>query len=171
MNMMNILRGTSFALAIGFTATAAHAQAADDFRIDDAWKAALEGNEGILTEKQQAVITGIAYAASAALLCDGIDIDADKVAAATTAVLAEVDLGHVSLDETITLTEADISPALEAAMQAAKAPAGSRPVLPGIGRSGVIFQVPLRRRASIDGSCRARASPSATACPATSSTP
>lgn len=89
MNMMNILRGTSVALAIGFTATAAHAQAADDFRIDDAWKAALEGNEGILTEKQQAVITGIAYAASAALLCDGIDIDADKVAAATTAVLAE----------------------------------------------------------------------------------
>ena len=89
MNMMNILRGTSFSLAIGVTATAAHAQAADDFRIDDAWKAALEGNEGILTEKQQAVITGIAYAASAALLCDGIDIDADKVAAATTAVLAE----------------------------------------------------------------------------------
>ena len=37
----------------------------------------------------QAVVTGIAYAASAALLCDGIDIDADKVAAATTAVLAE----------------------------------------------------------------------------------
>jgi len=89
MNMMNILRGTSVALAIGFTATAAHAQAADDFRIDDAWKAALEGNEGILTEKQQAVVTGIAYAAAAALLCDGIDIDADKVAAATTAVLAE----------------------------------------------------------------------------------
>lgn len=89
MNMMNILRSTFAALAIGFAATAAHAQAADDFRIDDAWKAALEGNEGILTNKQQAVVTGIAYAAAAALLCDGIDIDADKVAAATTAVLAD----------------------------------------------------------------------------------
>ena len=89
MSMMNILRSTSVALAIGFAATAAHAEAADDFRIDDAWKAALEGNEGLLTEKQQAIITGIAYAASAALLCDGIDIDADKVATATTAVLAD----------------------------------------------------------------------------------
>ena len=39
----------------------------------------------MLTEKQHALINGIAYAAAAALLCDGIDIDADKVAAATTA--------------------------------------------------------------------------------------
>jgi hypothetical protein len=89
MTLTTILRSTCAALAISFAATAAQAQAADDFRIDEAWKAALEGNEGILTEKQQAVITGIAYAASAALLCDGIDIDADKVAAATTAVLAD----------------------------------------------------------------------------------
>jgi hypothetical protein len=105
MNMMNILRGTSVALAIGFTATAAHAQAADDFRIDDAWKAALEGNEGILTEKQQAVVTGIAYAAAAALLCDGIDIDADKVAAATTAVLAEGPKGLTEDEELARYTD------------------------------------------------------------------
>ena len=89
MSMTNILRSACAALAIACAATTAQAQStADDFRIDDAWKAALEGNEGILTDTQQAVITGIAYAASAALLCDGIDIDATKVAEATTAVLA-----------------------------------------------------------------------------------
>ena len=80
-------RASSAALLLGLALATAPAHA-DDFRIDDAWKAALEGNEGILNEKQQAVINGIAYAASAALLCDGIDIDADKVGKATTDVLA-----------------------------------------------------------------------------------
>lgn len=89
MSMLSTFRRAAGAVALlGLAATAAPA-IADDFRIDDAWKAALEGNDGLLTEKQQAVINGIAFAASAALLCDGIDIDADKVAAATTAVLAE----------------------------------------------------------------------------------
>jgi len=88
MNIPSFLRVAGAAAFLALTAGAAPALA-DDFRIDDAWKAALEGNEGVLTEKQQGVINGIAYAASAALLCDGIDIDADKVAAATTAVLAE----------------------------------------------------------------------------------
>lgn len=88
MNIPSFLRVAGAAVFLALTAGAAPALA-DDFRIDDAWKAALEGNEGVLTEKQQGVINGIAYAASAALLCDGIDIDADKVAAATTAVLAE----------------------------------------------------------------------------------
>lgn len=75
------------AVLLCLTAYAAPALA-DDFRIDDAWKAALQDNEGILSEKQQAVINGIAYSAAAALLCDGIDIDGDKVAKATTEVLA-----------------------------------------------------------------------------------
>lgn len=89
MSILSILRRTAgAAVLLGLAAAPALAEV-DDFRIDDAWKAALEGNEGILSEKQQAVINGIAYAASAALLCDGIDIDADKVAAATTAVLAD----------------------------------------------------------------------------------
>lgn len=88
MNIPSLLRVAGAAAFLALTAGAAPALA-DDFRIDDAWKAALEGNEGVLNEKQQGVINGIAYAASAALLCDGIDIDADKVAAATTAVLAE----------------------------------------------------------------------------------
>ncbi len=61
---------------------------ADDNRIDDAWKAALMENDGLLNEKQQAAINGIAYAAAAALLCDGIDIDPDKVAKETTEVLS-----------------------------------------------------------------------------------
>lgn len=89
MTMTTILRNAGAALMLGLAASTAQAQAPDDFRIDDAWKAALEDTDGILTDKQQAVINSIAYAASAALLCEGIDIDADKVAAATTAVLAD----------------------------------------------------------------------------------
>lgn len=89
MNMISTLRrGAAAALALGL-ATAAQAETADDFRIDDAWKAALQDTDGILNDKQMGVINAIAYAASAALLCDGIDIDPDKVAVATTAVLAE----------------------------------------------------------------------------------
>ena len=84
MTMTTILRNAGAALVIGLAATVAQAQADDDFRIDDAWKAALENTDGILNDKQMAVINTIAYAASAALLCDGIDIDPDKVATATT---------------------------------------------------------------------------------------
>jgi hypothetical protein len=62
---------------------------ADDLRIDDAWKAALSETDGILDDQQMAIVNGIAYSSAAALLCDGIDIDPDKVAAATTEVLAD----------------------------------------------------------------------------------
>lgn len=90
MTMTRILRKAGAALLLlGLAASATQAQAPDDFRIDDAWKAALENTDGILNDKQMAVINTIAYAAAAALLCDGIDIDADKVATATTAVLAD----------------------------------------------------------------------------------
>ena len=85
MNITAILRrATGAALLLGLAAAPALAQAPDDFRIDDAWKAALEDTAGILTDKQQGVINSIAYAAAGALLCEGVDIDADKVAAATT---------------------------------------------------------------------------------------
>jgi hypothetical protein len=62
---------------------------ADDNRIDEAWKAALADQHGVLTEKQHALVNAIAYSAAAALLCDGIDIDPDKVATAMTSVLAD----------------------------------------------------------------------------------
>lgn len=90
MHMTSVLRrGAAAALFIALAASTAQAEAADDFRIDDAWKAALQDTDGILNDKQQGVINSIAYAASAALLCEGIDIDPEKVALATTAVLAE----------------------------------------------------------------------------------
>ena len=89
MKMKTILRTAGAALLLGLAASSAKAQTPDDFRIDDAWKAALENTDGVLNDKQMGVINGIAYAASAALLCEGIDIDAEKVAVATTAVLAD----------------------------------------------------------------------------------
>ena len=73
---------------LAILAGAATEAMADDFRIDDAWKAALQENEGVLNEKQLAAVNGIAYSAAAALLCDGLDIDPEKVAKATTDVLA-----------------------------------------------------------------------------------
>lgn len=65
------------------------ALAADDLRIDDAWKAALQDQHGVLTEKQHALVNALAFGAAAALLCDGIDIDSDKVSKAITSVLAD----------------------------------------------------------------------------------
>ncbi|WP_421694120.1 hypothetical protein [Aestuariivirga sp.] len=88
MRLLSSLRSAAGAAVLLGLALSATPALADDFRIDDAWKAALQDNEGILDEKQQAVINGIAFSAAAALLCDGIDIDGEKVAKATTAVLA-----------------------------------------------------------------------------------
>lgn len=86
-DILALLRRTAGAAALMSLAAAAPAQA-DDLRIDDAWKAALQDNYGVLSEKQMGMINVIAYSSAAALLCDGIDIDADKVAKATTDVLA-----------------------------------------------------------------------------------
>lgn len=82
---------TIAAASIAITAGAfalSSAAAADDFRIDDAWKATLPDSDGVLTEKQQGLVNVIAYSSAAALLCDGIDIDDEKVAKATTGILA-----------------------------------------------------------------------------------
>lgn len=85
-NLFRRAAGAAVALTLAVSAGSA---LADDLRIDDAWKAALSETEGVLDDKQMAMINGIAYSAAAALLCDGIDIDPDKVAAATTEVLAD----------------------------------------------------------------------------------
>lgn len=84
----SLLRATA---AAAFLATAgiAAAETPDNHRIDEAWKAALVDQHGVLTEKQHGLINAIAYSAAAALLCEGLDIDADKVATATTSVLAD----------------------------------------------------------------------------------
>jgi hypothetical protein len=89
--IMNIL--TSLRHAAGATlllaGLAGTALAADDLRIDDAWKAALQDQHGVMTEKQHALVNAVAFGAAAALLCDGIDIDPDKVSKAITIVLAD----------------------------------------------------------------------------------
>lgn len=86
MKISTLFRGA--ATAVLLSGAGAVPVLADDNRIDDAWKAALMENDGLLNEQQQAAINGIAYASAAALLCDGIDIDPDKVAKETTEVLS-----------------------------------------------------------------------------------
>ena len=90
MTFLSPLRGAAGVAALfGFLALGASGPAlADDLRIDDAWKAALENTDGVLTDPQHAEINSIAYQSAAALLCDGIDIDAPKVAKAVDTILA-----------------------------------------------------------------------------------
>ena len=47
-------------LALAMASSAAYAQSTDDNRLDDAWKAALEDQEGILTPQQNAALNNIA---------------------------------------------------------------------------------------------------------------
>lgn len=90
MRFLSPLRSAAGAAAfIGLVALGAAAPAlADDFRIDDAWKAALENTDGLLTDQQHATLNSIAYHSAAALLCDGIDINPDSVAKAMDGILA-----------------------------------------------------------------------------------
>ena len=87
MQILSSLRLAGAAVLLSLAAGTALAQ--DDFRIDDAWKAALQDSEGVLTDKQHALMNSIAYHAAAAQLCDGLDIDADEVATATNGVLVD----------------------------------------------------------------------------------
>lgn len=63
----------------------ANAQA-DNHRLDEAWKAALQDFEGVMTDKEHALANSIAYHSAAARLCDGIDLDVDKVGQAMNAL-------------------------------------------------------------------------------------
>lgn len=62
-------------------------QTADDNRLDEAWKAALEEQEGVLTPQQFATINGLAYQAAVTRLCAGFEIDNVKYAKAVNAIV------------------------------------------------------------------------------------
>ncbi|MBL8791931.1 MAG: hypothetical protein JNM45_15680 [Rhizobiales bacterium] len=62
------------------------ARADDDHRLDEAWKAAMEDNEGLLTPEQMSGLNVLAYESAAARLCDGIKLDEKKYAASVTEV-------------------------------------------------------------------------------------
>jgi hypothetical protein len=105
MNIFTSIRQVAGATVLLGLAGLAGPALADDNRIDEAWKAALIDQHGVLTEKQHALINAIAYGAAAALLCDGIDIDPDKVAKATTSVLADRPADLTEEDELARYTE------------------------------------------------------------------
>ncbi|WP_373505589.1 hypothetical protein [Aestuariivirga sp.] len=92
-SFLNDLRHAAAAAALfglaslGMTGSAS----ADDLRIDDAWKAALADFEGVLTEKQHALVNSIAYHSAAARLCDGIDLDVTKVGASMNEIVTSGD--------------------------------------------------------------------------------
>lgn len=90
MNILTSLRRAAGAALLAGLATAAAPALADDYRIDDAWKAALQDMDGVLTDKQHALINSVAYHAAAAQLCDGIDIDEPEVTKAVASVIADM---------------------------------------------------------------------------------
>ena len=80
----------TLAVAIGLLAMPARAED-DDHRLDDAWKAASEENEGILTAKQSAALNVLAYESAVARLCDGFKINEAKYSAGISGLVAEKD--------------------------------------------------------------------------------
>jgi hypothetical protein len=88
---MNMKKAAYYAalglLAVAFTVEAQAQQAADDHRLDEAWKAALEDQEGVLTPQQFATINGLAYQAAVTRLCAGFEIDNVKYGKAVNAIV------------------------------------------------------------------------------------
>jgi hypothetical protein len=88
---MKNLRNPSLVLVLCAMASPAALAETDNHRLDDAWKAALMDQEGVITQQQHATINSIAYHAAAARLCDGLDLDTDKVATAMNAIATPAD--------------------------------------------------------------------------------
>lgn len=78
-----VFGAAALSLMLAFTSTA---RAEDDNRLDDAWKAAMEDSEGILTPEQTSTVNLLAYEFAAARLCDGITLDDKKYGASVSAV-------------------------------------------------------------------------------------
>lgn len=74
-------------LILALAARAEAQQAVDDNRLDDAWKAALEEQEGVLTPQQFATVNGLAYQAAVTRLCAGFEIDNIKYAKTVNAII------------------------------------------------------------------------------------
>jgi hypothetical protein len=64
-----------------FLASGSTLRAEDDHRLDAAWKAAMQDNEGLLTPAQTASLNTLAFESAVARLCDGFKLDEAKFAA------------------------------------------------------------------------------------------
>jgi hypothetical protein len=57
-------------------------QAADDLRLDDAWKAAMQDSEGVLSPSQLSSLNVLAYESAVARICDGFKLEEKGFSAA-----------------------------------------------------------------------------------------
>jgi hypothetical protein len=76
-----------FLLASAAASPAIYAQSDDDHRLDEAWKAALEEQEGILTPQQSATLNTVAYQAAVTRVCEGFELDRAKYAKAVNDII------------------------------------------------------------------------------------
>lgn len=89
MNLIfNGLKAIGFAALIALPMSAASARDLVG-RLDEAWKDAIEDQEGVLTPKQTTILHDTAYQAAVARVCDGINIDQAKYAKAVNDLLAD----------------------------------------------------------------------------------
>lgn len=69
------------------------AEEAPKSKIDAAWKAAFLDFEGVLTNDQHTQLNSIAYHATAARLCDGLELDVDEAGKQVNAIVNAADAG------------------------------------------------------------------------------
>ncbi len=84
MTMKKLILGIA---AISLLAGSAALAADDDHRLDAAWKAAVEDNEGMLTPAQVAGLNILAFESAAARLCEGFKLDEKKYATSVAQVI------------------------------------------------------------------------------------
>ncbi len=59
----------------------------DDLRLDDAWKAAMEDQEGVLTKEQFGALNNLAYHSAVARVCDGFNLSLEKFSKAVNDII------------------------------------------------------------------------------------
>lgn len=76
-----------------FAADVVTADEAPKSKIDAAWKAAFMDFEGVLTNEQHTQLNNIANHATAARLCDGLELDVDEVSKQVNGIILAADAG------------------------------------------------------------------------------
>ncbi len=91
--LFGLLAAALLVAPLALLSSAGAAENDDDDQLDEAWKDALAGTEGVLTEKQFAMLNNLAYQSAATRVCDGLDLNPEKFAKELDAAAAtEADL-------------------------------------------------------------------------------
>jgi hypothetical protein len=62
---------------------------AENHRFDEAWKAAIFDLEGVVTDKEYAILNNLAYHSAVARICENLELDVEKVSKAVNDIVAK----------------------------------------------------------------------------------